>query len=137
MLFISFQKSLPTLVFIILALAYVVYRAKSIFLLYNNDHVFCRSCLMILKIIGSLRQRFANITISWHLLLWLLMWTIKPSKDLVLHHFGSMVHSTILWEPSCHQMVLNLPMLNSISMIQRKQLIGVFNITSNWMLESC
>ena len=137
MLFILFQKNLPTLVFVSLTLACAVFRVRSTFLLFSSGHVFFRISLMILRIAGSSRRRFANITTLWHLHPWVLIWTIKPSKDLDPHHFTFMAHSTISWVLSYHQMVSSPLLPNSISMIQRRQPIGVFKATLNWTLPSC
>ena len=137
MLFTLFQKSLPSLAFIILALVYAVFRARSTFLSFRSGHVSFRISLMTLRITGSSRRRFANITILWHLHPWVLIWTIKPSKDLDPHHSTFMAHSIISWVVSYHQMVSSPPLPNSISMIQRRQPIDMFKATLNWILPSC
>ena len=137
MLFTLFLKSLPTLVFMSLTLACAVFRVRSIFLSFISGHVYFRISLMTLRIVGSSRKRFTSITILWHSLRWVLMWTINPFKDLDLDHSTFMVHSIIPWELLFHQMVTSPPLLSSISMIQRRQPIGVFKATLNWTLESC
>ena len=137
MLFILFQKNLPTLAFVSLALACAVFRVRSTFLLFSSGHVFFRISLMTLRIAGSSRRRFTSITTLWHLHPWVLIWTIKPSKDLDPHHFAFMAHSTISWVLSYHQMVSSPPLPNFISMIQRRQPIDAFKATLNWILPSC
>ena len=137
MLFTLFQKSLPILVFVSLALAYAVFRTRSTFLPFKSGHVSFKISLMTLRITDSSRRKFANITTLWHLHPWMLIWTIKPSKDLDPHHSTFMAHSIISWALSYHQMVSSHPLPNSISMIQRRQPIDVFKATLNWTLPSC
>ena len=95
MLYILFPKSYPALVFVILALEYAVFRAKSIFLISNVGHVIYKSCLMIHRIADNLRRKFANTIMLWHLLLWAPIWTMMQFKDLGLLLFGFMAHFTI------------------------------------------
>ena len=45
MLYILYQKSYPTPVFVILALECVVFKDKSSFLRYNLGHMYCKTCL--------------------------------------------------------------------------------------------
>ena len=70
---ILFQRSFLTQAFIILTLACVVYKDKSIFLPFSDGHMLFRISLMISMTILSLKTRFASITIPWHLLLLVLI----------------------------------------------------------------
>jgi hypothetical protein len=133
MLYILYQKSCPTPVFVILTLECVVSKGKSGFLIYNLGHAYYKTCLMIFKITENSKRGFASTTMQWHLPLWMLRWEMREFKGLVLSLFVYMVHSISLWELAFYPMINSLHLLSCTSMTLWRQLIDGFNITINWM----